>query len=581
MKIKIVGFLFLYTFCTVAFSKSLSENHWEKVDVDFDQLVEQMERWARLDKDCPCPKRVLEQMREVALKKNKSEIWTRVYYWESYRDKKIAVDSVFSLLNKATKLADLSKYPYDVARIKMRMALFYSKQAKYAEAYRLYSDAVELFHEIGDHRLEACALNNMGNIFFFLNEYEDAICSFVKADSIFTTLGLNKERMECRLLLANIYIRTEKKSDAYALLKPVVENYQPGDYSVDLRIAVLSNYLSCLPEGADVSEYSEEAYRLAESMGDIYYMSVATVNRGWSMYYAGEVDSALVYARQVCNRIATWKGVYGIKEGVYKLYTVIFEDKQMWDSAYYYQKMYHVCLDSVRGKNVLTDIRRMEVKKEIDEHKLQAELEKQKSRQRTVFLLSVGTTLLGLLLVSVYIIYVLRRKMKREQLKQMEKDRAYILQLRKEKELIEEKNRELSSNAVLIMKKNEVLKDILKDIEEVSSEERGIDHKLEKKIQQELQFDNAWDSFKLHFDQVHPSFFLMLKQKYPRLTDNDLRLCAYIRTGLNNKQIAEMLLVQGKAVLQARYRLKKKMGLPDDMNISDYLKGISITDERV
>lgn len=581
MKIKILGFLFFYTFWTVAFSKNMAESYWEKMDVDFDRLVDQMEKWARLDKDSLCPKGVLEQMREVAMKKNKSEIWARTYYWESYRDKKLSVDSAFFLLNKAAKLVDLQKYPYDAARIKMRTALCYVRQAKYAEAYRLYSDAVELFHEIGDHRLEACVLNNMGNIFFFLNEYEDAICSFVKADSIFTTLGLNKERMECRLLLANIYIRTEKKSDAYALLKPVVESYKPGDYPVDLRVAVLSNYLSCLPEGVDVSKYSEEAYQLAESMGDIYYMSVAIVNRGWSMYYAGEIDTALEYARKVCERIDSWKGVYGIKEGAYKLYTVIYEDKQMWDSAFHYQKKYYACFDSVRGKNVLTDIRRMEVKKEIDEYKLQTELEKQKSKHRTVFLLSVGSTLLGLLLFSLYIIYMLQRKMKREQQRQMEKDRAYILQLRKEKDLIEEKNRELSSNAVLIMKKNEVLKDILKDIEEANSEEKSIDHKLEKKIQQELQFDNAWDSFKLHFDQVHPSFFLILKQKYPKLTDNDLRLCAYIRTGLNNKQIAEMLLVQSKAVLQARYRLKKKMGLSEEVNISDYLKGITIADEQV
>lgn len=200
-------------------------------------------------------------------------------------------------------------------------------------------------------------------------------------------------------------------------------------------------------------------------------------------------------------------------------------------------------------------------------------LEKQKSQQRMTFVILVGSTLVTLLLVSVYTIYLLKKKMRKEQQMQFEKDKVYIAQLHKEKELIESKNRELSSNAALIMKKNEVLKEILKEIED--EKDTSFNNTLHKKIQSELQFDNTWDSFKLHFDQMHPSFFIHLKERFPKLTDNDLKLCAYICMELNNKQIAEMLLVQSKAILQARYRLKKKMDLPEDTNLNDYLKTIA------
>ena len=52
--------------------------------------------------------------------------------------------------------------------------------------------------------------------------------------------------------------------------------------------------------------------------------------------------------------------------------------------------------------------------------------------------------------------------------------------------------------------------------------------------------------FKLHFDSVHPGFFVKLKEISAELTENDLRLCAYVRIGIRAKQIAGMLSVKSR-----------------------------------
>jgi DNA-binding CsgD family transcriptional regulator len=89
-----------------------------------------------------------------------------------------------------------------------------------------------------------------------------------------------------------------------------------------------------------------------------------------------------------------------------------------------------------------------------------------------------------------------------------------------------------------------------------------------------LHSGDYWESFKLHFDKVHPAFFQGLKDKHPTLTENELRLCAYIRIGMTSKQIAQVLSVLQESVHTSRYRLRKAIGLETSKSIEDYLRSL-------
>lgn len=572
-----IYYILLFFCCLETSNANEKDYFWKDIDPAFDTLMKQMESYVRYPKSNINPQAILRQMHLFSQSNDNAQIQARVMYWEACENKNLSIDSISILLEQAISLTDQSKYPYDRARMDMKKAIISSQAAQYAEAYLLYSNLINSFHKIKDYRLEACALNNIGCIFLLLNEYNDAITSFTKADSIFTRLDLQKERLECRLLLTNIYIVTDRKKEAYALLKPIVENYKPTDYPSDMRIAILSNYLSCLDDKNEARKYSDEAYNLALKNKNAYYLPVAILNKSWVLLHLQQTDSAYLYAQKAASLIMQSPALHGMKEGVYKLLTSIYENKKQWDSAYHYKSLYHTYQDSIRGKDVLSNIHQIEIKKQIEEYKIQSTLEKQRNHQKIVFYMTIGSALLIMLLLSIYIIYLLRKKMQREQQKQRIKDQEYIARLNKEKDLVETKNRELSSNAILLMKKNETLRDMLDNIKNTQEKDQVLVRKLQQKIQLELQTKGEWDSFKLYFDQIHPSFFATLKEKFPVLTDNDLRLSAYIRIGLNNKQIAEILQVQSKAVLQARYRLKKKMELADEINIGDYLKDFPIS----
>ncbi|MBO6794931.1 MAG: hypothetical protein JJ895_13555 [Balneolaceae bacterium] len=76
------------------------------------------------------------------------------------------------------------------------------------------------------------------------------------------------------------------------------------------------------------------------------------------------------------------------------------------------------------------------------------------------------------------------------------------------------------------------------------------------------------DSFNIQIDELNKRFYASLKQEFPELTTNDLRMCAYIKIGMSAKEIAELLHIKPSSVYISRSRLRKKLGLlpTDDLH---------------
>lgn len=569
-------YLILFLLLSLPVSQLKADGYyWQDINARFDSLMRSMEFWSKTHSDSINPQQIIVEMRQLAQENKNNQMFSRANYWEACSRKDLTNDSMLSLIDNAYKLCNQSTYPYDYARIAMQKAVLLSHKANYSEAFRHYTQAIDELQKTGDNRLLAYSYYNIGYIFLLLGEYDDAIPYVSQADSIFKKEHYQNELLQCKLLQANIYIRSGEKEKAQKILRPIIEKLNQND-PIEIRISLLTSYLSCLSNQDSIHRYTEQTYQLAQQTNDPYFRLATMLNKGHNLLNIGQTDSAYHYAIQAMNDWKNGAAMPGMEEGIYKLLTYVYAKQQRWDSAYHYQSLYYICQDSLRGKNVLADINRLKIKRQMEERKMQDILSKQKSKQTFLFFLSIGLTLLVLLILSGYIIWILRRRMQAQQERQRQKDREHIEQLSKEKELVESKNRELSSNAVLLMKKNSMLKEMLKDMEEMSKQQVNNTRELQQRIQIELKEDSSWESFKIHFDKVHPMFFSILKEQFPKLTENELRLCAYIRIGLNNKQIAQMLLVQSKAILQARYRLKKKMELPDDITLNSYLENIHI-----
>ncbi|MBV4360466.1 triple tyrosine motif-containing protein [Pinibacter aurantiacus] len=159
----------------------------------------------------------------------------------------------------------------------------------------------------------------------------------------------------------------------------------------------------------------------------------------------------------------------------------------------------------------------------------------------------------------------------------LEKNEREIIQLRNEKLEAEvaHKNTELASNTMTLLQKREVLNKIkeelvpLKELE-LEKESKRV-RKIIKLINDQLETDDDWDRFANYFDKVNNDFLKTLKDKHPQLTATDLKLCAYLRINLSSKEIANLLNISIRGVETSRYRLRKKLDLPNETGLFDFL----------
>lgn len=145
------------------------------------------------------------------------------------------------------------------------------------------------------------------------------------------------------------------------------------------------------------------------------------------------------------------------------------------------------------------------------------------------------------------------------------------------KELEDQKNRELSMKTLQVSQKNQVLiqieEKLKKFLEGLTPETRIGGKEILKLIVEQTNLDDEWENFKLHFEQVHPDFFHYLQDNY-NLTQNDLKWCAYIRIGLSTKEIANLLHVDYAGARVNKTRLKKKIALTAEQDLTSFLQNI-------
>ncbi|WP_035651224.1 triple tyrosine motif-containing protein [Flavobacterium sp. ASV13] len=138
------------------------------------------------------------------------------------------------------------------------------------------------------------------------------------------------------------------------------------------------------------------------------------------------------------------------------------------------------------------------------------------------------------------------------------------------------KNAKVASNTVNLIHLNEILLSIKELIGQMDKNNDpnvnfSLLTKINKLIDHELQGDKHWNEFEEIFNQLHDNFMQRMKTTYPELTPRDMRLCAYLRMNFNTKEIAPLLGISVRGVEDTRYRIRKKLQLPSDANITEFI----------
>ncbi|MEG2614135.1 MAG: triple tyrosine motif-containing protein, partial [Alistipes sp.] len=195
----------------------------------------------------------------------------------------------------------------------------------------------------------------------------------------------------------------------------------------------------------------------------------------------------------------------------------------------------------------------------------------------------VYTLLTSLMLYGLWL--VILRRYRRNYLRRLR--HREIISLRADnkglRQDLEIRDAEIFSQNSMLIAKNELIAKIRDMVEEFNRKQGNktltpLYYKINSFIESNLDAGNDWKMFLINFEQKHTGFFRILKERYPDLTNNDLRLCACLKLHLDSKEIAALMNLTVRAVENSRYRLRKRLGLQSAQNLNDFLMNIEPID---
>ncbi len=139
---------------------------------------------------------------------------------------------------------------------------------------------------------------------------------------------------------------------------------------------------------------------------------------------------------------------------------------------------------------------------------------------------------------------------------------------------LKNKEQELVDHTLHMIKKNQFIEEmevLAKRSLKQTADNNDLSQKLIKTINLSKSADKDWAEFSKYFGQVHAEFFEKLKRKYPRLSNGELRHCALVKMNMSLKESSQIMGVDPASIKVARYRIKKKMQLPETENLRQHL----------
>ncbi|WP_428741108.1 tetratricopeptide repeat protein [Tenacibaculum sp.] len=476
-----------------------------------------------------------------------------------------ALEYYFESLNKAKELNRIDR----IAQLQNNIAIIYSIYEDYDNALKWFNSLIDIYTKENKEMLKAKTLVNISNIYTLMGDYDKSMESIEKAIPVFTKLGESQMLTTAFNSLGDIFLGKENLLNAYL------------NYNKSLEISETIKYA----RGIIVASHNLGRYYLASK----------------------DYDKAILFFEKSLALSIQNKDREHIKDNYREL-----------ADAYAHTGDYKKALESknhfiVYNNQIYND----KTQKQINELKIKYETEKKeeeiknlelnvKRQQRNLIILIVGLLVISFLIFRNLNLH--RKSLKRdnlllEQEKEIDKlalekinaekkkqdlenlrlqeeiqAKEEINKLRKQKYKteIKLKERELTTNALHIVNKNEALQTVKESVSAAMENAKSAEVKkalksLVKSIDSNINLDKDWENFKIHFEGVHQGFFKELVAKHPDLNANELRFSAYLRLNLDTKEVARVLNISVNAVEKRRYRLRKKFDLNPKDSLYEYL----------
>ena len=467
----------------------------------------------------------------------------------------------------------------------MRLGNINLAQNNHIEALKLYQECLNISKDNNYKTLLPHLYNNTGLLYKQIEDYDDAQSNFQNAYKLFlengdeansvyplynisiiqSTIGNDEEAINGYLNLVSYHLKTENWVSLASVYNSISEIYIKNE---DYQRA---------------QEYVEMALNAIEDKSDSF-------NSGPSSFYEASIytNAAQLYFNEGNNELAKTyanKAIKLSKDNSYRLNLTksakilgdLYNNVKQTDSSLKYYKLYIEESKEYQTEYDVKQITKLKMQNEFDDILRKNEIERiyKEASYKNRELKFIGLTVFAGLLAIILILLYINQKNKNAKLKLKEEN----LELEKKKlnQDLQYKKKELASNMMYLMEKNEFITSISKKLIELKPDAKKDNKDLIQQIINEIRQNSStkiWDEFEVRFKEVHLNFYNELHKRHPDLTPNEIKICAFLRLNMSTKEISAITHQSVKSINMARFRLRKKLDIDREENLIAYLNSL-------
>ncbi|RIV43275.1 tetratricopeptide repeat protein [Flagellimonas pelagia] len=421
--------------------------------------------------------------------------------------------------------------------------------------------ALKIHEALHDDFRMAEDLFQIGTIYQTTEDHEKAIAIFEESIAHYQKVENDQSRAQVLNYLADSKIKLHQLDSAEKDLDLALELSRKLEYNSNIARAYFNKGLL---------EFTREAYPDAivdfesslttwKDIGSPYNEATSLLYLGRTYHKQGELKKALA---NIDKSLEIGKQLQDpeILAKVYLTKAETLESLKDYDAALTNFKLNKSISDSIFTLKRTKATEELKTIYETEKKEQQIALLEQEAKVSNLQKLLLGVGLGLSVLVFGFGFYGIRQKLKRNKLEKEKVDAELAF-----------KKKELTTHALHLAKKNEVLEDLKQKAEALKQTDASKNgyQQLIRTIDFDLQDDNNWKNFSRYFEEVHKDFNSNVKAKFPDITANELRLLALLKMNLSSKEIANILNISQEGIKKARYRLRKKLNIATEDSLQD------------
>ncbi len=524
-----------------------------------------------------------------------------------YYYKKQRYDTAYILL---APVADSLGESREKGTTLLHIGRIFSRQSNFKYAEQYHKEALAVFRKVGNAEDIVSTINGLGIAKYNQGNYTDALNYYSEAKSLAIDSGLNDQIVRLINNIVGVYTQLNQYDKAMEFAEEAYQISLKSSDVVDRKTAAKAKGYVFGKMGMIDSAiyYNELVVEFAKETGDTFTQHLPYFEKGDLLRIKKDLKGALTQYKKAVSILENQDYDHYVDQIKLQISDIYLEMNRPDSAIHFAEEAYafakknnikwsiqkssfllgqlyanqnpkksidylQVSLaykDSTYNEKSEQDFANQRVKLEtIEKSKeiLQLQSDAEIARLKRASLIRSGIlSFLALAGILVSLLLYFLNKSRIQKLKEAALERE-----------LERNKRDLHIQTMNMIRLSNDLQEMEENLKVIRKKHGGDDRDVQRllaKLQLSKSLEKEWESFNISFSNIHQDFVIKLKQLNAELTVNEIRLCELLKLNLTNSEISSILNIESKSVRMSKYRLKKRLHLEEEADISSFLQTI-------